>query len=196
MQKLNFKRLFRIEMGSVFLVLFGGILLLNPDFGSAALASILGWVLVGGGAVGLLIGFLCWPGLGLTELIGSVILLGGGIYLLRNPLVLASAVGMLLGLLLICQGFSALWDALQLKRFGGHPRLSLILGLGMGVLGIYLILSPLATSRFVMTAAGLVMVACGITNLISHYRAKKFITNSRKKIIGNTDTPDIVDADE
>ena len=193
MNQLNLKKLFRFEVGSVFLILFGGILLLNPDFGSAAVSAILGWVLVVGGAAGLLIGVLSWPGLGIAELIGSIILLGGGIYLLRNPLMLASLMGILLGLLLLSQGMGALRDALQVKRYGGRYQLSLILGIGMSALGAYLILSPMATSRFVMTIAGLIMVACGITNLISHRRADKYITGSRKKIIGN---PDIIDADE
>lgn len=193
MNQLNLKKLFRFEVGSVFLILFGGILLLNPDFGSAAVSAILGWVLVVGGAAGLLIGVLSWPGLGFAELAGSIILLGGGIYLLRNPLMLASLMGILLGLLLLSQGIGALRDALQVKRYGGRYQLSLILGIGMSALGAYLILSPMATSRFVMTIAGLIMVACGITNLISHRRADKYITGSRKKIIGN---PDIIDADE
>ena len=157
------------------------------------MSAILGWVLVGGGAAGLLIGVLSWPGLGIAELIGSIILLGGGIYLLRNPLMLASLMGILLGLLLLSQGLGALRDALQVKRYGGRYQLSLILGIGMSALGAYLILSPMATSRFVMTVAGLIMVACGITNLISHCRADKYITGSRKKIIHN---PDIIDADE
>lgn len=193
MNQLNLKKLFRFEVGSVFLILFGGILLLNPDFGSAAVSAILGWVLVVGGAAGLLIGVLSWPGLGIAELIGSIILLGGGIYLLRNPLMLASLMGILLGLLLLSQGLRALRDALQVKRYGGRYQLSLILGIGMSALGAYLILSPMATSRFVMTIAGLIMIACGITNLISHRRADKYITGSRKKIIHN---PDIIDADE
>lgn len=193
MSKLNYKKLFRFEIGSVLMILFGAMLLLNPDFGSAALSAILGWILVGGGAAGLAIGFLSWPALGIAELIGSFIILGSGIYLLRNPLMLASLAGVLLGLLLLSQGLGSLKDALQVKRYGGRYQLSLILGIGMCALGAYLILSPLTTSRFVMTVAGLIMVACGITNLISHRRADKYITGSRKKIIQN---PDIIDAEQ
>lgn len=183
MSKLNYQKLFRFEAGSIFLILFGAVLLLNPDFGSAAVAAVLGWVLIGGGVAGLLIGFLSWPGLGFGELVGSGILLASGIYLLNNPLMLAKLLGILLGLLLVSQGLGAVRDGLRLKRYGGTFRLSLTAGIAMAALGVYLILSPMATSRFVWTVAGLVMVASGITNLVSHRRADKFIAKAKETVI-------------
>lgn len=183
MSKLNYKKILRFEAGSVFLILFGVILLLNPDFGSAAVAAVLGWVLIGGGAAGLLIGFLSWPGLGVGELVVSGILLGSGIYLLNHPLMLAKLLGILLGILLISQGIGSVSDGLRIKRYGGDFRLSLIMGAAMTALGVYLVLSPMTTSRLVWTAAGLIMVACGITNLVSHRKADKFITQAKETIV-------------
>lgn len=192
MNKTNFRNFFRFELGSVLLILFGAVLLMNPDFGSAAVASILGWVLVIAGAAGLIVSFAVLSAPDLTGLGISFLLLVVGIYLLRRPLMLASLIGLFLGLLLLTQGLGSLRDGLQLKRFGGGYRLSLLLGIGMSVLGIVLILSPMTTSRFVMRMAGFVMVVCGISNLISRRRNNKFITASRKKIIGQ---PNIIDAD-
>lgn len=183
MKKINWKKLFRMEVGSIFLILFGAVLLMNPDFGSAAVAAILGWILIGGGIVGLVIGFLSWPGLGIGELVGSCILLGSGIYLLKNPLMLASLLGILLGILLASQGIGALGDALRVKRYGGTFLPGLILGVAMVALGLYLVFSPMATSRIVWTVAGLVMVACGIGNLLSHRKATKFIHSANETII-------------
>ena len=193
MEKRKLPNLFRLELGSILLVIFGGVLLLNPDFGSAALAGILGWVLVGAGAAGLFIGFTARPMLGIGGIGSSFVTLAFGIYLLRRPLMLAKVIGLVLGLLLLTQGLGALRDALRLKRFGGSCGLSLALGIGMSALGAVLLLSPMTTSRFVMSVAGIVMVACGISNLISHRQANKFITGTRKKIIGD---PDIIDADQ
>lgn len=183
MSKLDYQKIFRFEAGSIFLILFGAVLLLNPDLGSAAVAAVLGWVLIGGGVVGLLIGFLSWPGLGIGELMGSGLLLASGIYLLNRPLMLAKLLGVLLGILLLAQGIGDVRDGLRVRQYGGAFRFHLITSVAMTALGAYLILSPLATSRFVWTVAGLVMVACGITNLVSHRKADKFITQAKETII-------------
>jgi hypothetical protein len=37
---MKLKKIFRFELGSVFLIIFGAILLINPDFGSAAVAAV------------------------------------------------------------------------------------------------------------------------------------------------------------
>lgn len=175
MSKMNYKKLFRLEIGSVLLIILGIVLLLKPDFGSAAIGTIFGWFLVGGGIVGFVIGFLSWPGLGLGEIVISGALLATGVYLLNHPMVLASLLGILLGILLASQGLGALRDALRIKRHGGYFKLGLILGIGMVALGIFLIFSPLTTSRFVMTVAGIIMIVCGLSNLFCHRKATKFI---------------------
>lgn len=178
MKKLDWKKLFRMQAGSIGLILFGVLLLVKPDFGSAAMATILGWLLVGAGAAGLILGILSRHTLGYGIPIGALVFLGSGIYLLRSPLMLASLLGIWMGLLLLWQGIGAVKDAWDLKRCGGKPGISLILGIGLLALGAYLILSPLATSRFVMTAIGLILVALGISNLINHSRARRYISTS------------------
>lgn len=172
---MDYKKLFRSEIGSVLLVILGVVLLLNPDFGSAAVAIVLGWIFIGGGIVGFVIGFMSWPGLGIGEMIISGILLAVGVYLLQHPLVLASLAGILVGVLLAGQGFGALWDALRVKRYGGSYKLGAILGAVMALLGIILIFAPLATSRIIMVIAGIFMIVCGISNLFCHRRATAYI---------------------
>ena len=76
------KKFSKSELGSVLLIVFGAILLLNPDLGSAALTSVLGWLLVAIGAGGLILGVPAGAGLG--QLSGSILALIGGIWLLMK----------------------------------------------------------------------------------------------------------------
>lgn len=183
MKNLDFRKILRMETGSVILIIFGLILILNPDFGSAAVAAVLGWVLCGAGIAGLVIGFLSWPGLGVGELVVSGLLLGAGVYLLRNPMMLASILGLLLGVLLAVQGLGAVRDALRVRARGGFWYASLVFAVITLVAGLGLIFSPLTTSRLVMTVAGIVMIACGVGNLVNHTRAEKYLNSGDGKII-------------
>lgn len=160
---------------SVILIAIGVILLLFPDLGSAAVSAVLGWILVAIGAVGLVIGFFAWRSIGIGSVAGSVLILFGGIWLNNNPLALAKILGILFGVLLLSQGLGSLRDSSRIKRAGGFYRFHLLVGIVTVVLGGFLILSPLSTSRFVMTVTGIIMVACGVSNLISRNRADRFI---------------------
>lgn len=176
----------RSELGSVLMIVFGFILLLNPDLGSAALASVLAWLLVAIGAGGLILGVPAGAGLG--QLGGSILALVGGIWLLKDPLMLARLLGIGLGLLLASQGYNALTDALSVRRCGGLYLPGMVFGGIMLILGLGLVFSPLGASRFVMTVAGLVMIICGIGNLVSHRRSVRYIQDHEK--------PRIIDAEE
>lgn len=173
MKNLDWKKLLRMEIGSVVMVVVGAIMVLNPDFGSATVSNVLGWLLVGGGAIGLLSGVL--GGLGSGTVVSGVVMLCIGIYLLSNPLMLASIIGIALGVLLVSQGAGALRDALRLKRHGGTWIPGMVLAVFMLLAGIKLIVSPLATSRLVMTVVGIILIVCGAGNLIGHFRANKAI---------------------
>lgn len=177
------------SFGSVLLVAAGLILLFNPDFGSAAVAVIIGWILVAAGALGILVSILSWPVLGVPEILIFALGLGLGIYLLNNPLSLASILGFALGAWLAIQGIAALVEALRLKKAGYSFTADLVLALVMVVLGVVLIFSPLTTSRVVMCLCGLGMVVCGVMNLVVRARAAKLLQEYQRK-------RKIIDADE
>ncbi len=152
----------RTVIGSVCLIAFGIILLLNPDLGSAAAAGLIGWMLIAAGALWLLAGILS----GAVSLLPCVAAFAAGIYLLRHPLSLASLLGLCLGIYLAAQGVMALAEALSLRRGGWEFRPGLIYSVVLLALGIVLIFSPLTTSRLLMCLCGLGMIACGAANLI------------------------------
>ncbi len=169
------KTLSRARWGSIALMVSGLVLVFFPDFGSRTVASVVAWLMMIVGTAGLLIGVLSWPLFGIGTLAGSGITLMIGFYILRNPLALASILGVLLGVLLTVQGLGALGDALRLRRNGQIWVFGMVwAGLTLAM-GIILIFSPMTTSRIVMTIVGLIMIVCGGGNLYTHFKAKSHI---------------------
>lgn len=177
------------SFGSVLLVIAGLVLLFNPDFGSAAVAVIVGWALVIAGGLGILVSILSWPILGPLEIAVCILGLGVGVYLLRSPLSLASILGLGLGAWLVIQGASTLWEAWKLKKAGWGYTPNVVLAVLMVVLGLILIFAPLTTSRIIMSLCGLAMLVCGVVNLVVRARAAKLLQEEQRK-------RKIIDADE
>lgn len=178
---------FHTAGGSVLQILLGVILLTNPDFGSTVIATIIGWGLLILGGLALVYGILNWHGVSALWLVVSVLVAAVGIYVLRRPLMLAKLLGILLGAYLICQGVSTLRSALELRHAGYGYSANTALAVLLLVFGAILVFLPLTTSRVLMILAGLVMLVCGIINLVVRLRANKKLHNS---------SPDIVDADQ
>lgn len=184
MKNFNWQSLFRLESGSVIMIVVGILLAIKPDLASAAVSAVLGWMLILAGVAALLAGFV--GKLGLRPILMGAFLLICGSWLHRNPLMIASIIGTLLGILALSQGMGALRDALCIKRRGGSWVPNGLLAALMLLLGLRLILSPLTVSRLVMTVAGIIMVICGACNLAAHNRALRCIQEDSG----------IIDADE
>lgn len=188
MDKIEKKALLGNCLGSVLLVIGGLVLLLRPDFGSAAVAVVIGWGLVAAGGLGLLVSIFSWPVLGALEIAVCVLGLGLGIYILRSPLSLASILGLGLGAWLVIQGCSTFWEGWKLKKAGWGYTPNMVLALAMAVLGLILFFSPLTTSRIIMSLCGLAMLVCGVGNLILRAKAAKRLQEyQRKRKIIDTD---------
>lgn len=183
------KTLSRAKWGSIALIVFGLVLVCFPDFGSRTVAAVIAWGLMIAGTAGLVIGVLSWPAFGFGTLGGSGISLLVGLYIMRNPLSLASILGVLLGALLTVQGLGALADALRLRRNGAIWGFSLVWACVTLIMGLILIFSPLTTSRIVMSITGLIMMVCGGGNLYTHAKATPYIRTAQGK-------SRIIDADE
>ncbi|HIT34233.1 MAG TPA: DUF308 domain-containing protein [Candidatus Faecousia intestinigallinarum] len=175
------KFLFQKCLGPIGLLLAGLVLLCNPDLGSAAAAVILGWLLSGLGAAGIVLSLvLRAAGGALASLAGLVC----GVYILRHPLSLAVVLGVGLGIYLGVQGLSALRDGLRLKRLGYPWLWGTVLGAGMVLSGIVLIFSPLITSRLLMTALGLGLLVLGGLQLAVRLWDRKYLEeNGGERII-------------
>lgn len=175
MKKFDISRLVNTFGMPVLLTVLGGIMVLNPDSAAVVIARLLGWVLV--------ISF----GVRLIPLVSggrwdrnqalNVVFLALGIWLLCNPLVLASALGRVLGtFLLITKGRSL---------FSGTRPVSAMTWIFV-IAGVLLIAVPLSASRLVFTLAGLALMVLGVMEIIIRARGRQYLDAG--------DDPNIIDA--
>lgn len=176
MKAFDWRELLRYESGSVLMVIFGVLLTFKPDFASGMVSAVLGWMLIAMGVAALVAGFV--GRLGLGTIISGVLMLLTGSWFHRNPLMIASAIGLLLGILMLSQGWRELRNSTRTKRAGGFWIFDAILAVVEIAIGIRLILSPLLVSRVVLSVCGIIMAVCGVCNLTAFGQSRKYIQDS------------------
>ena len=184
MKGINGKSMHRSNLGSILMIVFGAVLVMNPDSASALVSAILGWGLFVVGVMLVIGGF--QDGRDGGSIGQGLLFLVVGSWLRRNPLMIAKVVGVLLGLTAVQHGWRALENAQRSKRNGGFWIPGAVLAAVELLVGVRLIFSTLSVSRVVLTIAGIAMVVCGVWELISRNREKKYIPG----------TPNIIDADQ
>jgi len=184
MKDFDWRGLLRFEGGSVLMIVFGVLLTVKPDLASAAVSAVAGWALIAVGVAFLVAGFT--DGVRGGRIAAGALLLAAGSWLHRNPLMIASLIGVGLGVLVLSQGWQKAREAQWTKRGGGFWIPGAVLAVLELLVGVRLILSPLSLSRLVLSIAGIVMVICGACNLVAHYKNVRYIP----------DQDGIIDADE
>lgn len=176
MRNYDWRGLLRNESGSVLMVIFGVILTFKPDLASGVVSAVLGWVLIALGVAALIAGFV--GKLGAGTIVAGVLMLLTGSWFHRNPLMIASAIGTLLGILVLSQGWREMRSSGRTKRAGGFWVFGAVLAVVEIIVGIRLILSPLLVSRLVLSVCGIIMVICGVCNLTAYGRSSKYLYDS------------------
>lgn len=184
MKNLNLKDILRYESGSVLMILCGVILVLKPDTASALISALAGWALIAAGVAVLIAGLS--DGIRGGSVVTGAVLLLSGTWLHRNPLMLASVLGFVVGFVVLRQGIHAMKDAQRIKRSGGLWIPGAVLAVVELLAGVRLILSPLSISRLVLSVGGVVLIICGACSLVTHYRSTRYIPEAGG----------IIDADE
>ena len=165
MKKDNILSLLQLIATPVLLMVLGLILLIHPDSASALAAQILGWVLLAAGVV-----FAVSAIAGHYGTVGKVLSAVGcfavGMWLLRNPLLLAAGLGRLAGILLVIRGIRDILDA-------ARRRCGLLSAIVTTVLGAVLIALPMTTSRVVIGLCGLLVLIVGVAILVDRLRTRR-----------------------
>lgn len=169
------------------LAALGLVLIVNPDSASAFLAKLLGWILIGIGAVcGLMaIGGTAAGRVG--KILAAVAAVAGGAYLLANPLILAEALGIILGIVLAAQGVGDLITALKARGSDARFSPGFLMSVITAAVGVALILLPMTASRLMIRICGVVVLLVGGTELWDRLRSKKKLEENK---------PPVIDAEE
>lgn len=184
MSGINWKARTKPQGGSVLLIVLGALLALNPDSASVLVSVVLGWALIAVGAMLIVGGFVSGGEWG--AIVQGVLFLICGSWLHRNPLMVASILGLVVGIIAIRHGWRGAENVRQIKRSGGLWVPGAVLAVLELLVGVRLIFSPLSVSRLVLTIAGIAMAACGAWELIARNRVQKYIPRDNR----------IIDADD
>ena len=177
MKKFDFMRLLNVFGGPVLMGVLGCVLLFNPDSASALIAKIAGWVLLiacGLSAVSFFTGGVRGGRL-FFSIAGTLV----GLWLLGNPLVLASALGRFAGVLLLYRGGRDLWEYRAYSGSGKAP----IVGIIAAVLGAVLFFLPLSASRLLFSVVGLVLIAVAIGEIYDRLKIRRLLDSGDPNII-------------
>lgn len=107
-----------------------------------------------------------------------------GIWLLCNPLVLASALGRFAGVLLLYRGGKDGWEYYRLYQENAAGKLPVV-GIVSAVLGLVLFFLPLSASRLLFSIVGLVLIGIAVAEIYDRIKVRNLL---------DTGDPNIIDA--
>lgn len=145
-------------------IFLGLVLLLHPDSLTSLIGMAVGFVVALVGC-GLLVSFFFGNTKDGLRLAAAIILMILGFAVVKNPLSLASQLGRFIGILLVLQSVRELTGEITLRS----KTLSVI----TGIVGLVLMLVPMATSRLLVSGCGIVVLVMGIGMLAEAIRQNK-----------------------
>lgn len=146
------------------MIILSLVLMFSPDSAAALVGRVLGWGLT---VCGIAVAAATFLDRRFTagRLLAGLVLLAGGTWLLRNPLVLAAGLGRFVGLVLLVRGGR---DFVNSAIVGGRA-----LSLVTAVLGLVLILLPMTTSRIVFTLLGVLILITAVSELLQRLKSRR-----------------------
>lgn len=178
MKKQAFLSIAKLLSTPVLLILLGLLLMADPHVVSAAIAGIVGYILIAGGVIGGVAAVIAPRGK-LGKALFSIALAAFGIWLVQNPLVLAAGFWRFVGVLIL---INSLPDLIYARKQGRG-----ILFQGFSVLvGLVLLLLPVTVSRIVFILCGVVVLLIGVFMAVDRIRGRRWLKDG--------DDPNIIDA--
>ena len=188
MKKYTPAQLIPLLAGPVVTVLLGLVLLFSPDTASALVGKLIAWCcILAAAALG--VGVLLRDSVRRNNRITWVVVFfAAGIWMLLNPLTIARILGRLLGIGLLIRGGQKLSG--ELESHGRKIVISpaFVLSVLTVIVGLILVVLPLATSRLVFNIVGIVLICVGIAQGADNLQGKKLLDEGRD--------PNIIDVEK
>jgi len=159
---------------SVFCVVLGIALIVNPHFFTNAIGYTVGGLLTAYGVVELIRYFVKTKESPMyaTGLVLGVILCAAGIFIIVRPDFIPKIIAIIFGLYMLISGICNLQDALNLRRQGlENWRVSGIPAVITTVVGIVLVINPLFLTDAALIILGICLLVSGLSNIIGCFSA-------------------------
>lgn len=169
MKKTGVTTLVKLMLTPVLMAILGLALIIRPDSASTVVGKVLGWILMLLGA-GLLVESLIVKDINTGRILFTVVTVALGLWLVRNPLRLAAALGRIAGLLILVRSVQDIINATRWKCGMKYALLS-------GILGALLIVLPMTTSRVVMVLLGVLVTFLGVLMALDRLKPGKLLSD-------------------
>lgn len=180
-------------INSIFLLVFGLLLILQSEATIVTISYIIGGILVGLGAIAVLRFFK-----NSNDIIGSrldivygIVCIIMGILVIRSPQAIASIIPFIIGIIIVINSATKLQYSLELRREESELWLStLILSIVMTICGVVLIFNPFEGAKFITRIVGIFILIYAILDFISTMVIRNTFIKLRDELM-----PPIKDAD-
>ena len=142
------------------MLIMGAILLLWPGMTVLSVCSFLGWCLVIGGAVEIILGLTGKRSAAGTT--GGAVSVIAGIVLAARPGAVVSVLPVLIGLALAAAGIALLVNVIASHAAGGFSTMQIIGGTITLIVGLILLFHPFGSVKFLTALLGIVLIYYGI----------------------------------
>ena len=175
MKKSDAATLGKLLLTPVLMIILGIALILRPDSASALVGKILGWVFILAG-VAMAVESLAVRDITTGRVLFTVVALALGLWLIRNPLRLAAALGRIAGLVILLRSIQDIVNATRWKCGMKYALLS-------GIIGALLILLPMTSSRAIWVILGILVTAVGILTAVDRVKFGRGLPSGDDNII-------------
>lgn len=155
-------------LSAVLTIIIGIFLLARPDAAVATISIVVGWVLLAGGVVSVILFFTGKTyGFEYLNIILGVIGIVLGLWIVIDPDFISSFITILLGILMLTHGAVDFQSALQHKKLGGEKWwIDMVFALITLALGVFVIILHFNAAKYIMMFCGISLILDSLTDFL------------------------------